>query len=97
MIVIRCPYCLEERFEDELTYGGEAGLERGADPSALSDARWSDYLYMRSNPRGVSYEQWCCSAGCGQWFKVARHTVSHELLEVLRFDEPFDESSGGAT
>jgi sarcosine oxidase subunit delta len=44
---------------------------------------------MRTNPKGVHLEQWCCAAGCGQWFKVARDTVSHAVLEVVRYDQPF--------
>jgi sarcosine oxidase, subunit delta len=95
MIVIRCPYCLEQRTEEELTYGGEAGVERPA-PDKASDVQWTDYLFMRMNPKGLHREQWCCSAGCGQWFKVIRQTVTHEVTEVLRFDEPFDAESVGA-
>lgn len=87
MIVLRCPYCHEQRTEDELTYGGEFGLERPP-PDKASDVRWTDYLFMRANPKGLNHEQWCCSGGCGQWFKVARDTVTHGIAEILRFDEP---------
>jgi sarcosine oxidase subunit delta len=88
MIVIRCPYCHEHRTEEELTYGGEANVAR-PEPTRASDTEWTDYLFMRTNPKGLHREQWCCSAGCGQWFKVTRHTVTHEVTEILRFDEPF--------
>jgi sarcosine oxidase subunit delta len=88
MIVIRCPYCQELRTEEELTYGGEAGVAR-PDPDKASDIEWTDYLFMRRNPKGMHQEQWCCAAGCGQWFKVVRHTVTHEVTEILRFDDPF--------
>jgi sarcosine oxidase, subunit delta len=87
MILIRCPYCAEQRTEEELTYGGEAGLVRP--PESCADEAWTDYLYMRNNPKGIHHEQWCCSTGCGQWFKVARHTVTHEVTQVLRFDQSF--------
>lgn len=87
MIVIRCPYCGEQRTEEELSYGGEAGIARPA--CEASDEAWTDYLFMRANPKGLQAEQWCCSAGCGQWFKVVRHTVTHEIAEVRRYDEPF--------
>lgn len=89
MIIILCPYCREDRVEDELTFGGEADVVRETDPATQSDAEWTDYLYMRTNPKGLHYEQWCCSAGCGQWFKVARHTVTHEVTEVLPYNEKF--------
>ncbi len=89
MIVIRCPYCLENRHEDELEYGGEADIVRPDPPDAASDTTWTDYLYMRTNTKGLHFEQWCCRAGCGQWFKVARDTVSHVITEVIRFDDRF--------
>jgi sarcosine oxidase subunit delta len=89
MIVLRCPYCHELRTEEELTYGGEAGVERPA-PDTASDEQWTDYLFMRTNRKGLHHEQWCCSAGCGQWFKVTRHTVTHEVTQILRFDQPCD-------
>ena len=41
---------------------------------------------MRTNPKGWRDEQWCCEAGCGQWFKVRRHSVSHAIETVARFD-----------
>jgi len=37
----------------------------------------------------VHFEQWCCRAGCGQWFKVARHTVTHDITEVIRYEDRF--------
>ncbi len=94
MIVIRCPYCSEERHEEELTYGGEADIVRPLEPQNATDEQWTDYLYFRTNPKGVHHEQWCCSGGCGQWFKVARHTVSHEVLEVVTFDRKLTVEGG---
>jgi sarcosine oxidase subunit delta len=87
MIVIRCPYCCELRNEEELTYGGEADVLRPPDPAAVSDAEWTDYLFMHRNSKGILREQWCCTAGCGQWFKAVRHTVTHEVMEVVRADQ----------
>jgi sarcosine oxidase subunit delta len=91
MIIIRCPYCGEERHEEELTYGGEADVVRPSEPEKASDDTWTEYLYFRSNPKGKHREQWCCSAGCGQWFKVVRDTVSHDVLEVVSFDRELSE------
>ena len=48
----------------------------------VTDAEWADYLFNRDNPKGIHYERWCHSYGCGRWFNVARHTVTHEILEV---------------
>lgn len=97
MLVIRCPYCTEERLEDELVCGGEADLKRPADPSRQSDSQWTDYLYVRVNTLGVRREHWCCAAGCGRWFKVARHTVTHEVTEVVRFEEELTGESEAGT
>ncbi|MBT6543016.1 MAG: sarcosine oxidase subunit delta [Rhodobacteraceae bacterium] len=87
MIVIRCPYCGEQRQEEELTFGGEAEIVRPLEPSEVNDEVWTEYLYFRDNPKGVNHEQWCCSAGCGQWFKVLRNTVSHDVLGVVTYDK----------
>ena len=57
MLLINCPWC-GERNETEFSYGGEAGITRPPEPSALSDAEWADYLFMRSNPRGAHKELW---------------------------------------
>ena len=88
MIIVRCPYCHEQRTEEELTYGGEADIARPLEPGSVSDQQWTEYLFMRSNPKGLLAEQWCCAFGCGQWFKVRRDSVTQEIHEVLRFDEP---------
>ncbi len=95
MIIIRCPYCQEQRTEEELVCGGEAGITRPLEPENASDQQWTEYLFMRRNPKGLVAEQWCCADGCGQWFKVRRDSVTHETLEVLRFDEPYPEGASG--
>jgi sarcosine oxidase, subunit delta len=82
MIIILCPYCHEQRTEKELTYGGEAGIVRATQPHDESDRAWTEYLFMRANPKGLLEEQWCCSSGCGQWFTVVRHSVTHETEAV---------------
>lgn len=79
MLQIRCPWC-GVRDEAEYRFGGESHIERPS-PDA-DDARWSDYLFNRENPKGVHFERWCHSFGCGQWFNAARDTVTHEFLAV---------------
>ena len=86
MIFIQCPYCNEERTEDELTYGGEVTIIRPTSPDKATDTEWTEYLYFRTNLRGAQLEQWCCSGGCGRWFKVERDTVSHKVTAVVRYD-----------
>jgi len=87
MLKIDCPWC-GSRTEDEFTCGGQSHIARPADPAAVSDREWADYLYQRINPKGVHYERWRHTYGCRQWFNVARHTVSHEVLVVYRMTDP---------
>ena len=82
MLHIYCPHCQEYRAEEEFRPKGEAHIVRPADPEAASDATWGDYLFFRSNPRGVHHEQWLHVAGCRKYFNVTRNTVSYRILET---------------
>lgn len=83
MLLIDCPWC-GARSELEFSYGGEAHIVRPSEPSELSDEQWADYLFMRSNTRGVHSEQWNHSAGCRRWFNVQRDTVSYQIISVYK-------------
>jgi len=85
MLRIDCPYC-GTRDEIEFRYGGESHLSRPQ--PEVDDAQWSDYLFNRKNPKGVFFERWCHSFGCGQWFNATRHTVTHEILQTYVMGEP---------
>jgi len=85
MLRIECPYC-GVRDEEEFRFGGESHVSRPSLES--SDGEWADYLFNRANPKGVHYERWLHSYGCGRWFNVARDTVSHEILAVYRIGDP---------
>ncbi|QMW23068.1 sarcosine oxidase subunit delta [Sandaracinobacteroides saxicola] len=76
MLLIVCPHC-GPRDQTEFSHGGEAGRVRPANPEVLGDAEWTDYLFMRTNPKGVHKERWCHSAGCRKWFVTGRDTRSH--------------------
>ena len=78
MLILPCPYCGVDADETELTGGGEAHLTRHG-PGA-SDADFHDYLFSRENPRGVHFERWRHTYGCGKWFHAARAT---DTLEVF--------------
>jgi sarcosine oxidase subunit delta len=79
MLLIRCPHC-GARDEVEFACGGESHIFRpGPD---VSDEAWAGYLFARDNRRGVSFERWRHSYGCGRWFNMARDTVSHEIRAV---------------
>src|SRR5439155_1209739 len=75
MLLVRCPWC-GPRDEIEFRYGGQAGLTYPADPEALSDEEWADYLFMRDNPKGPFRERWFHTAGCGEgWHPVVEEAV----------------------
>ena len=79
MMQLTCP-CCGHRDEAEFVCAGTSHIAR-PDLTA-TDAAWGEYLYFRNNPKGVLFERWRHSYGCGQWFNVARHTVTHEILAV---------------
>lgn len=95
MLLIPCPFC-GERDETEFRCGGEAHIARPKQPQALSDQEWADYLFMRSNPKGVHFERWRHVHGCGRWFNVARDTVSDRILEVYAMGAPRPQIDGPA-
>jgi sarcosine oxidase subunit delta len=83
MLLIPCPWC-GPRDETEFHYGGEAHIARPAAPDA---PEWSQYLFMRNNPKGRFRERWLHSLGCRRWFNVLRDTVSHEIVASYRIGE----------
>ena len=87
MLSIRCPWC-GERDETEFAYGGQAHLAYPADPQALTDAQWGEYLFMRDNPKGMFLERWVHSQGCRRWFNAARHTLTHEIRATYKPGDP---------
>ncbi len=87
MLLIPCPYC-GPRSEEEFSYGNEAHIPRPKEPDKLDDAEWAEYVFMRSNTKGVFLERWCHAQGCRRWFNVARDTVSYEILAVYEMGAP---------
>jgi sarcosine oxidase subunit delta len=80
MLLIRCPYCDETLPELEFAYAGEAHVARPADPQALDDEAWRDFLFVRTNPKGPHFERWRHVHGCGRFFNAVRDTVSDRFL-----------------
>jgi sarcosine oxidase subunit delta len=79
MFVLHCPYCGEDREEEEFSNAGEAYIVRPANPEDASDAEWGDYVFMRKNTKGWHWEQWQHTAGCRKVIAVKRHTATHEI------------------
>jgi len=86
MLLVPCPNC-GERDQTEFHYGGEAHRTRPTAPETLSDAEWADYVFMRTNTKGVFAERWCHTAGCRKWFNALRDTGTDGFLAVYRIGE----------
>ena len=78
MLILTCPNCGVAAAETELTAGGEAHLKRHGPGS--SDDDFEGYLFQRENPKGVHFERWRHSYGCGKWFHAARCTITLEVF-----------------
>jgi sarcosine oxidase subunit alpha/sarcosine oxidase subunit delta len=78
MLLLPCPWC-GERDETEFSYGGQAGVPYPADPDALTDEEWAEYLFVRDNPKGEFRERWVHTHGCRRWFELTRDTVTHRI------------------
>lgn len=78
MLILECPYCGVACDETELSAGGEAHLKRFGPGSSEDD--FEGYLFVRENPKGVHFERWRHSYGCGKWFHAARCTMTLEVF-----------------
>jgi len=86
VLLIPCPYC-GPRPEIEFRCGGEAHITRPKDPAKVDDAAWGDYLFLRTNPKGVHAERWVHAHGCRRWFNALRDTLSDRILTTYAVGE----------
>jgi sarcosine oxidase subunit delta len=86
MLLVTCPYC-GPRPEIEFRCGGEAHIARPADPSQLDDAAWAEFLFIRTNEKGVHAERWIHQHGCQRWFNALRETASDRILQTYMMGE----------
>jgi len=91
MQLIPCPWC-GPREESEFRHGGPAHLAYPADPAALSDEQWGQYVFVRPNPKGSHAERWLHAVGCRRWFNALRDTATHQVLAVYCLGEPLPET-----
>ena len=55
-------------------------------PEPTADVEtWTDYLYNRSNVRGVQREWWYHRSACKSWFLAARDTRTNTVLATQSF------------
>ena len=87
MLIIECPYC-GPRDQLEFSNGGEAHVKRPDGSQDISDREWAEYVFIRSNPKGLFYERWVHSHGCRKWFNCVRDTSTDEILKTYKIDEP---------
>ena len=87
MLLIRCPYCEEERPELEFRHAGEAHLLRPSAADEVSDVDFEAFLFLRDNPRGPTYERWRHVHGCGRFFNAIRDTVSDKFIQTYKAGE----------
>jgi sarcosine oxidase subunit delta len=86
VLLLICPHC-GSRPELEFSYGGEAHIARPADPAKVDDGAWAEYLFYRTNPKGVHAERWLHAHGCGRWFNALRDTLSDRILATYAMGE----------
>jgi heterotetrameric sarcosine oxidase delta subunit len=86
MFVINCPWC-GERDLSEFAYGGEAHIVRPVRSDEITDAEWAEFVFMRSNPKGVLAERWNHASACRRWFNMLRNTATDDILAVYKMGE----------
>ena len=86
MLYIKCPHC-GYRSQKEFAYGGDGTVKRPELNQEISDEKWDNFVYLRKSPRGKHIELWHHIAGCRQWFKVQRDTVTHEIFKTAKMNE----------
>ena len=87
MLLITCPYC-GPRPEIEFAYGGQAHIARPERPVELDAQDWAEFLYMRTNPKGVHAERWRHTHGCARFFNALRDTTTDQFLATYKTGEP---------
>lgn len=88
MLLIACPYCEQDRPEIEFRQAGDAHIVRPTDMTTMTDEEFEAFLYLRENPKGITFERWHHASGCNRFFNAARDTVSDKFLAIYKAGEP---------
>jgi sarcosine oxidase subunit delta len=91
MFRLTCPHC-GPRDDLEFTYGGDATVETPA--LDADEETWFKAVYHRDNPRGPHLEYWHHVAGCRQWIRIRRDTLTHEVLAYGAATGPMSDEGG---
>ena len=57
-------------------------------PRSVDDADWAQYLFYRTNPKGVHAERWLHAHGCQRWFNALRDTASDRIVATYAMGAP---------
>lgn len=87
MFVIECPYC-GLRDQTEFAHAGEAHIARPTNSEDMTDEEWAEFVFMRTNTKGIHAERWVHAAGCRRFFNMLRNTATDEILAVYKIGEP---------
>lgn len=77
---ISCPFCGKRSLSEFIQHGD--ATKRRPELSNENIADWTDFVYLRENPKGIHREYWQHSGGCRAWLVVTRNTATHEVLKV---------------
>ena len=88
MLLIRCPYCEEERPELEFRHAGEAHIARSTDMAGMSEEDFEKFFFIRANPKGLIFERWRHLHGCARFFNAARDTITDRFVITYKAGEP---------
>jgi heterotetrameric sarcosine oxidase delta subunit len=75
---IPCPLCGPRDRREFYYSGSDDYLNRPAE--GAGDDAWENHLHLRDNFAGPIRDLWYHESGCGQWLRVQRNTVTHEVL-----------------
>ena len=95
MLLIRCPYCEEERPELEFRHAGEAHIARPTDMAGMSEEDFEKFFFIRANPKGLIFERWRHLHGCARFFNAARDTITDKFVITYKAGEPKPVLTGG--
>ena len=87
MLLIRCPYCEEDRPELEFRHAGQAHVARPSNIVEISDEAFEEYFFIRGNPKGLYFERWRHMHGCARFFNAARDTVTDKFVTTYKAGE----------
>ena len=87
MLLIECPWC-GKRDQTEFSAHGEAHIARPSNTAELSDEQWGDYVFFRSNKKGLHRERWLHAYGCRRWFNALRDTSNDLIYATYKPGDP---------